>query len=269
MVSDCVYGRSVDTCACLVFAAPPLNAQPVVQSTAPGEPTTGNLISGLSPVPGTTTRVSGFTVPGSGTSPILPGGLPVAVIDPATGNVAGMLTVQTDGTYSFTPSPGFAGTVPPISIMLTRSDGVAQEVSLSLTVNPPLADANEFVTVPQGGGPVRLNVLDPVLGATVTSFTLPGSSIVYPAGGPPVTDPITNQAAGTVVVMANGTIIFAPAPGFTGQAPPITYTLQSSDGQVDVGSATVVVTPGRQSVVTSGRRVCIEVVHYIYGCTCC
>jgi hypothetical protein len=39
-------------------------------------------------------------------------------------------------------------------------------------------------------------------------------------------------------------VTFTPAAGFTGQAPAISYTVQSSDGQVSPGALAVTVLPG-------------------------
>jgi hypothetical protein len=131
------------------------------------------------------------------------------------------------------------------------SDGQATEAPLSVTVNPVLTDASESLTVPAGSGPVKLNVLDntvapPGTTVNVTGFSLPGSGVVYPTGPTPVTvtDPVTGKVAGTVVMLPDGTTTFTPAAGFTGQAPAITYTVESSDGQVSPGALAVTVLPG-------------------------
>ena len=69
--------------------------------------------------------------------------------------------------------------------------------------------------------------------------------MAYPAGPNPVTvtDPATGKVAGTVAVQPDGTVSFTPAPGFTGQVPAISYTAESSDGQVSPGAVTVTVLP--------------------------
>jgi hypothetical protein len=125
------------------------------------------------------------------------------------------------------------------------------EVPLTVGVNPVLIDASESPGIVAGSGPLTLNVLDnavPPPGTTVnvTSFSLPGSSVVYPAGTTPVTvtDPATGKVAGTVVVEPDGDVIFTPAAGYTGQVPAITYTVESSDGQVSPGALAVTVLPG-------------------------
>jgi hypothetical protein len=47
-----------------------------------------------------------------------------------------------------------------------------------------------------------------------------------------------------VVVQANGSVVFTPAPGFTGQVPAITYTVESSDGQTSPGTVAIDIVPG-------------------------
>jgi hypothetical protein len=242
-----------------------------VDTTTPGEPATGNVLDNVTSPPGTTETVTGFSVPGSDT--VYPAGSTVPVTDPATGLVTGTMQVNPDGTYVFNPAPGYTGPVPPVTVEVTSSDGQTVEVPLIVTVNALLTDASESVTVTAGSGPVKVNVLDNTeepagTTATVTSFTLPGSAVVYPAGPTPVTvtDPVTGKVTGTVVVQPNADVTFTPAPGFTGQAPAITYTVESSDGQVSPGALTVTVLPGaqaRHAVVHALRsskvRLCVPV----------
>jgi CshA-type fibril repeat protein len=223
-------------------------ASPVTDTTTPGEPATGNVLDNVTPPPGTTEAVTGFSVPGSDT--VYPAGSTVPLVDPLTGTVTGTMQVNPDGTYVFTPAPGYVGPVPTVDVVVTSSDGQSKEVPLTVTVNPVLVDASENLAVTAGSGPLTTNVLDnavvpPGTTATVTSFSLPGSSVVYPAGPTPVTvtDPVTGKVTGTVVVQPDGTVTFTPAPGFTGQAPAISYTVESSDGQVSPGALTVTVLP--------------------------
>ena len=114
-----------------------------------------------------------------------------------------------------------------------------------------IADGNEARNITQGSGPLTLNLLEnasPPNGTTasITSFTLPGSSVVYPAGPTPVTvtDPVSNTTTGTIVVLANGTTTFTPAPRFSGTVPLVSYTVASSDGQTDPSVLSITVTPG-------------------------
>jgi CshA-type fibril repeat protein len=171
-------------------------------------------------------------------------------VDPVTGAVTGTMQVSPDGSYVFTPAPGYTGPVPTVMVSVASSDGQAAEVPLSVTVSSLLVDASESPTIVAGSGPLKLNVLDNAVvpagtTASVTSFSLPGSSVVYPAGPTPVTvsDPATGKVAGTVVVQPDGSVTFTPASGFTGQVPAVSYTVESSDGQVSPGALAVTVLP--------------------------
>jgi hypothetical protein len=193
--------------------------------------------------------VVGFRVPGS-SQLAQPGTSTVPVVDPVTGVVLGTLAIKPDGAYTFTPTPGYLGPVPPIAVVVASSDGQSKEVPMSLAVNQQLRDANEDPSV-AAGGVVRLNVLDNAqvpAGTTVrvSSFSLPGSSVVHPAGPNPVAvvDPVSGRTAGTVTLQPNGTFTFTAGSGFTGQAPPIVYDVVSSDGQTSPGAVTVSVQPG-------------------------
>lgn len=199
--------------------------------------------------PGTTASVTGFRVPGSDT--VHPAGSTVPVVDQLTGTVTGTMQVNPAGSYVFTPAPGFTGPVPTVDVLVSSSDGQTVQAPLTITINPVLTDASETQSVPAGSGPLTLNLLDntvppPGTTASVTSFTLPGSSVVHTPGPTPVTvtDPVTGKVAGTIVVLAGGNATFTPAPGFTGPVPAISYTVTSSDGQVSPGALDVTVLPG-------------------------
>jgi hypothetical protein len=232
----------------LPAAAGKLAAPSVTDTTTPGTPATGSVLAGAQLPAGTTAAVTGFRVPGSDT--IIPAGSAAPVVDPLTGTVTGTMQVNPDGSYVFTPAAGFAGPVPPVTASVTSSDGQSVQVLCSITVSPLLTDASESRTITAGSGPLALNMLDnaaPPPGTTlsVTSFSLPGSSIVYPAGPTPVTvtEPATGSVAGTVVLQPNGSTTFAPAAGYGGQVPAISYTVTSSDGQVSPGALAVTILP--------------------------
>lgn len=230
-------------------AAGSLAAGPVSDTTPPGAPATGSALDRTVAPAGTTATVASFVVPGV-SAPVLAGSAPVSVLDPASGAVAGSLTIQPNGTYVFVPASGFVGAVPPIGVTVVSSDGQQATMQLSLAVKPLLRDGNEDISV-AAGATVRVDVLanallPPSTTASVTSFTLPGASTVYAAGPTPVsvTDPLTGTLAGTVQVLANGSFTFTPAAAFVGQVPPITYVVTSSDGQTSPGSATICAQPG-------------------------
>ena len=239
---------------CAATAANALIAAPVTDSTPPGVPATGNVLAGVTAPPGTTASVASITLPGSST-PVQPG-VPRTVIDPTTGATAGTITVLPDGSYTFVPAPSYTGAVPPVTVTVASSDGQSKEVPLSITVSAPLTDGSDSGTVAPGTT-LTLNVLDNAVAPAgtnigIASFTLPGSTTVYTPGPKPVTvtNPATGATAGTVVVQPDGTITFTPAKGYTGQVPPITYTVASSDGQTTVSALSLTVQSGSTPVYT-------------------
>lgn len=247
-----------DCCRCC--AAAPIKVQPEAQTGSPGSAILGNILDNVQQLPaGTTASVAGLMLPGA-TTPIAPESPPVTIVDPATGAVAGTLTISASGDYAFTAAPDFTGDVPPVTVTLKRSDGVEKDVPLVLTVKLPPVQANEYVTAPPGASTVQLNVLganpSPSLTGVITSFTLPGSSTIHLAGETPVTvmNAAGSDTTGTVVVRPDGNVTLTRDPGFSGQVPPITFTVQTSDGQTSIGSATVVVPPGAWPACRS--RVC-------------
>lgn len=73
--------------------------------------------------------VSGFTVAGSTTTPVL--GTPFAIAG------AGSLTVNADGSYSFTPQAGFSGAVPLVTYSVSDGKGGSDTSTLNLSVASP------------------------------------------------------------------------------------------------------------------------------------
>ena len=211
-------------------------------------PVSGSLLANALPPNGTTASVASFLPPGS-TTPVAAGSAPVTIKDPSTGAVTGTLAVQPNGTFTFTPAPGYTGPVPTVDYTVQSSDGQRDTSTLDVSINPPLTDGNEQA-VTRPGAPVTVSLLDnavPPTGTTdtVTSFTLPGSSTVYTPGPTPVpvVDPATGAPTGTIVVLPDGTATFTPASGFSGPVPTISYMVASSDGQKDPSALDNTVVP--------------------------
>ena len=120
------------------------------------------MLDNVTPPPGTTESVTGFSVPGSDT--IYPAGTSVPLVDPATGTVTGTMQVNPDGSYIFTPAPGYVGPVPTVDVIVASSDGQSKEVPLTVSVNAVLTDASESPTLVAGSGPLTLNVLAHIQG---------------------------------------------------------------------------------------------------------
>lgn len=222
--------------------AVPLVVSPVHVIVMPGTPVTGNALSNVTAPAGAVVVVTAVKLPGgvSIAVPLVPSPLPLT--DPTTGTVTGTLDIKPDGSFTFTPAPGWLGPEPVVELTVTSSDGQAKQVPLSFSINSILLDGNEAPIMPSGGAPLVVDVLANAAvpagtTASVTGFTYPGSPTVF-AAGPlemPVVDPMSGKTAGLFKVLRNGTATYIPAAGFTGQVPAITYFVESSDGQTSPG----------------------------------
>jgi hypothetical protein len=110
-------------------------------------------------------------------------------------------------------------------------------------------DAADTATTPMGT-PVSGNVLSTAnipagTTASVTGFSIAGSTQVYPPGSNvTLTDPLTGEPIGTLVLSSSGAYTFVPEPGYVGPTPAISVYSKNSNGVTDVSSLTIDVLPG-------------------------
>ncbi len=139
----------------------------------------------------------------------------------------GTLTLNTDGSFTYVPAPGFTGTD---TFTYRLSDGQATSnvatVTLVASNTPPVA-ANDVYTVAQNG---------------VLTITIPGLlANDSDANGDPLTAiKLSDPAAGTITAFgANGSFTYVPTPGTFG---PDSFTYKVNDGMADSNVATVTIT---------------------------
>jgi large repetitive protein len=140
----------------------------------------------------------------------------------------GTVTINPDGTISFTPAPNFFG---PATITYTISDGRGGASTATVTVNvrdvqeaPVDADETVFAV---GGAPRTIAVLD---------------NATDPEGNPlSVFFAAVTSGPGTVVINADGTITYTAPPEFQGVVT-IRYIISDGRGGFDESFATVIVT---------------------------
>ncbi|KEF40833.1 MAG: hypothetical protein ER33_14890, partial [Cyanobium sp. CACIAM 14] len=150
----------------------------------------------------------------------------------------GSLTINANGTYSFTPAANYFGPVPVVTYVLT--DGLGPTVSSTLTlsvtpVNDPPVAVNDLASTTINT-PVVIAVLandSDVDGPTLTITQINGTAIVV-GGSVAVT-------GGSVTLNANGTLTFAPTLNFSGSA---TFTYLVSDGAGGTATGSVEVAVG-------------------------
>lgn len=170
------------------------------------------------------------------------------------GTLAGIMTLNSNGTYNYVSDLGFYGDVP-VNYTLTDSGGTS-DAKLTITVlertfhsfNSPIALNDIVYTVVDSAinstlfnndydvdNNDTIGVLTAVQGSTSilvgTATTISGKD----ADGNPVTN------AGTITIYSNGNYKFIPATGFTGTIDSINYTIVDKDLSSDVADLFITV----------------------------
>ncbi len=153
---------------------------------------------------------------------------------PVSGPSNGTLTLQPNGSYVYTPNPGFEGED---SFTYTLcDDGIPQLCDNAVVVitvipvtednDPPVANPDNYVT--QVNTPIGGNIL-------VNDDDPDGDNIILN------TSPLIGPSNGTVTVASNGTIVYTPNFGFTG-VDQFTYRICDDGTPVLCDETTVTVT---------------------------
>ncbi|WP_165733994.1 tandem-95 repeat protein [Polaribacter sp. 20A6] len=185
---------------------------------------------------------------------------------------AGMLTINGNGSYTFTPAAGFTGTTNPITYTGLGNGGASDTATLIIKVipnilpgnNPPTAQNDSNTTelnTPIINGKILSNDSDPdgdaltvisfttnvttnsggtTTPTTITSFPITGTGQIVSgidANGNPV------DVAGKIMMAADGTYTFTPENGFSGTVNDITYTISDGKGGTDTAVLSIDVIP--------------------------
>ncbi|HEX4957232.1 MAG TPA: Ig-like domain-containing protein, partial [Lacibacter sp.] len=137
---------------------------------------------------------------------------------------AGTLTINADGTYTYTPAPGFVGS---INISYTITDNnVSQASSTAILHIDVLKDPNELRNDPPFAGDDfgYTTINKPVLGNFISNDSDPnGDPVSYlgitivPAGpATPIGGLVATAQGGTLQFYANGTYLYTPPTGYVG-----------------------------------------------------
>lgn len=170
--------------------------------------------------------------------------------NPGTFIQAGMMTLQSNGSYTFVSNPIFIGSVPinyTAVDVKSNTDGANLNIEVIRRVNPtqnngPIAQNDTGVTKKgvSMNGNLLANDSDPdgdaltVTGINQGSGTIAIGTITQVSGADTQGNPVAN--AGTVTILADGSFVFVPSLNFTGEIDPITYTISDGNG----GAATAV-----------------------------
>ncbi|OWT53398.1 Ig-like domain-containing protein [Candidimonas nitroreducens] len=161
----------------------------------------------------------------------------------------GELTVNPDGSYTFTPEPNWNGKVPPVDYTVTDGNGGTDHATLDITVDPvqdpPVATDDLVVT--DEDTPVTGNVLandhdpdgDPL---TVTEFRVDTDGDGTPETFKPgETAEITG--VGELTINSDGSYTFTPEPGWNGDVPTVSYTITDGQGGTDAANLNITANP--------------------------
>lgn len=145
----------------------------------------------------------------------------------ASGVSSGTLTLQANGSFGYTPAPGFSGSV---TFMYQADDGTARSnvTTVSITINPvddpPVTQPDSYTTAED----TPLNIAAPgVLGNDAD-----------PEGAPLTAEIVRNVSNGVLALSANGSFGYTPPANFNGST---TFTYRASDGVTQSGATTVTI----------------------------
>ncbi|MCK9689636.1 Ig-like domain-containing protein [Scleromatobacter humisilvae] len=202
-ITDAAGSTSTATVTLTVTPATPV-AAPDVVAALENAPVSGSLAANDTPVAG---EANTWTLSGA----------------PSHGTVV----VNTDGTYTYTPAPGFAGT-DSFTYAVTDGSGQASTATVTLSVAPAQ------VTASAGSGSVAENgsVSGSVAG---DASSVPGDANTFGLGD-------THPAHGTVVVNADGSYTYTPTTGYSG-TDTFSYVVTDASGATSTATVTLTVTP--------------------------
>ncbi|MFJ6171536.1 Ig-like domain-containing protein [Curtobacterium sp. NPDC092190] len=135
----------------------------------------------------------------------------------------GTLELGEDGSYRYTPAPGFSGTD---SFTYTATDGNDTTTTATVTVTVLPAAGADAITV-TAGGPTTVGAPGLLGNDQGTDLTVTGS---------------TQPAHGTVTVGKDGSYTYTPADGYSGDDT-FDYTVTDGNGKSDTVTVTVLVRP--------------------------
>ena len=150
----------------------------------------------------------------------------VLATDPANGT----LTLNSDGSFEYTPNAGFSGTD---SFTYNANDGTDDSNLATVTITvadapntPPVADDDSFATA-----------FETLLSVPAATGVLDGDT---DADGDPLTAVLaTGPANGTLTLNSDGSFDYTPNAGFSGED---NFTYNANDGTDDSNLATVTIT---------------------------
>ena len=156
----------------------------------------------------------------------------------------GTLTLNADGSYSYTPDADFFGTDSFTYTVLDDDGAISNTATVTITVNdvndPPVAVDDVDFTLQNTSVTTDVLANDSDVDGTIDS-----SSVTVGDGINPLLEPTD----GTVVVNGDGTITYTPDTGFSG-TDTYEYQVCDNDGDCSIATVTITVDPNAAPVAT-------------------
>ncbi|MEA2371954.1 MAG: hypothetical protein QOH12_2348 [Solirubrobacteraceae bacterium] len=150
-----------------------------------------------------------------------PGGSEQAAV--VTGPAHGSLTLNTDGSFTYTPTAGYSG---PDSFTFKAHDGTLDSnvATASIKVNAPPVAVNDSYTVLQNG-----SLTQPVAGGVLSNDTDSDADTL-------TASTVTGPAHGSLTLNTDGSFTYTPTAGYHG---PDSFTYKANDATASSNTATV------------------------------
>jgi len=224
-------GQGGTTTSTVNITVTPVNDPPVAgndaTTTAEDTQVTGNVLGNDSDPDGDTLEVTTFTVAGDAT---------VHTAGDTVSLASGSLTLGADGGYTFTPAANWNGSVPQVTYTVSDGEGGTATAQLNITVTPvndPPVAPDDAKTTPE----------DTPISGQITGSDVDGDPLTYGKGSDP--------SHGSVVVNADGSYTYTPAPNYNGDDS-FTVTVDDGQGGTTTSTVNITVTPANDPPVTVG-----------------
>ena len=161
---------------------------------------------------------------------------PITITDPVTGDTQGVLEVDpVTGVATFTPAPGFVGTVQ-VPYTIDDGNGGTDTATMTFVIIDPAPVAEDDINATEVDTAVTGNVLTNDSDANPSDIL----TVTDPATGVAATSAvtITTTGGGTAVVNPDGTYEYTPATGFTGEDT-FDYTVIDTFGKTDTATVSI------------------------------
>jgi large repetitive protein len=196
----------------------------VVEDTTLDVAAAAGLLANARDVDGDSLSITSFSVAGNTVA--------VSAANPGVADIAdvGVLTINSDGSYSFVPALNYTGEIPVVTYTVSDGQGGTDTSTLTLTIDPrndapDAVDDGEFDAGVILGQQDTVLTIDPIVllanDTDVDGDTLTVSDVLDPTNG--------------AVDIVNGQVVFTPTPGYYG---PASFTYIISDGNGGTDTAT-------------------------------